>query len=65
MIQPSQSYFSSPMVMVTKKDISWCRCPDYKQLEKMTIKDMFPIPIICELLDELHKKLFTMLDLCS
>jgi hypothetical protein len=32
--QPSQSSFSSLVVMVTKKDGSWCMCPDYKQLKK-------------------------------
>jgi hypothetical protein len=29
-VQPSQSYFSSPVVMVTKKDGSWRMCPDYR-----------------------------------
>jgi hypothetical protein len=52
--------------MVTKKDSSWSMCPNYRYLNKMTIKYKFYIPTIDELLDELHgEKLFTMLDLCS
>ena len=54
MIRPSQSPYSSPVVLVKKKDGSWKLRVNYRQLSKYTILDKFPIPIIEELLDELY-----------
>ena len=65
-IRPSQSSYSAPMVMVCKPDGSWCMCLDYIELNKITIKYAFPIPVIDELLDKLHGAVcFTKLDMCS
>jgi hypothetical protein len=63
-IQPSQSYFSSPVVMVCKKEGSWHMCLDYIEIDKMTIKYVFPILVIDELLDEFQgESFFTKLDI--
>ena len=65
-IRPSSSPFAAPVLFVLKKDKSARLCVDYRALNKLTIKNKFPMPRIEYILERLDgAKYFTKIDLKS
>lgn len=62
-IQPSSSDWASAPVLVRKKDGSVRWCVDYRALNKVTVKDTYPLPLIEECMDTLSgNRWFSKLD---
>ena len=65
-IRPSQSPYSSPVVLVKKKSGELRLCIDYRRLNTATVKDRYPLPRIDDIFDRLFgAQLFSTLDLFS
>nr|GEW01160.1 retrotransposon protein, putative, Ty3-gypsy subclass [Tanacetum cinerariifolium] len=65
-IRPSSSPWGAPVLFVKKKDGSFRMCIDYKELNKLTVKNRYPLPKIDDLFDQLQgSQFFSKIDLRS
>ncbi|KAK1410455.1 hypothetical protein QVD17_36992 [Tagetes erecta] len=65
-IRPSSSPWGAPILFVKKKDGSMRMCVDYRELNKVTIKNRYPLPRIDDLFDQLQgSRFFSKIDLRS
>ncbi|GJT04652.1 putative reverse transcriptase domain-containing protein [Tanacetum coccineum] len=53
-ICPSSSPWGAPVLFVKKKDKTFCMCIDYRDLNKLTVKNRYPLPRINDLFDQLQ-----------
>ncbi|GJZ31893.1 putative reverse transcriptase domain-containing protein [Tanacetum coccineum] len=65
-IRPSHSPWGAPVLFVKKKDGSFRMCIDYRELNKLTVKNRYPLPRIDDLFDQLQgSRYFSKIDLPS
>lgn len=63
-IRPSHSDYASPVVLTKKKNGSFRVCIDYRRLNRKTVKDRFPIPLIEDQIDKLNgARIFSTIDM--
>ncbi|MCO5561728.1 hypothetical protein L7F22_015351 [Adiantum nelumboides] len=66
MVRPSSSSFCSPVLLVQKEDGTYRMCVDYRALNRITIKNRFPVPRVEDLFDKLQGSIyFSRIDLKS
>ncbi len=64
-ICPSKSHMGAPVFFIKKKDGLPCLVQDYWKLNKITVKNSYPLPLVSNILTCLHDaEFFTVLDLC-
>ncbi|GJV68081.1 putative reverse transcriptase domain-containing protein, partial [Tanacetum coccineum] len=65
-IQPSTSPWGAPVLFVKKKDESFRMCINYRELNKLTVKNRYPLPIIDDLFNQLQgSSVYSKIDLRS
>ncbi|XP_060673257.1 uncharacterized protein LOC125420382 [Ziziphus jujuba] len=65
-LRPSKAPYGAPVLFQKKKDGTLRLCVDYRALNKVTVRNKYPIPLIADLFDQLSEaKFFTKLDLRS
>lgn len=65
-VEVSQSPWSSPIVLVKKKDGSYRFCVDFRKLNSVTVRDSYPLPLVADTLDKLRNaKYLSSLDIKS
>nr|GEV58616.1 hypothetical protein [Tanacetum cinerariifolium] len=65
-IRPSSSPWGAPVLFVKKKDGSFRMCIDYRELNKLTVKNRYPLPRIDDLFDQLQRSsIYSNIDLRS
>ncbi|GJY48708.1 reverse transcriptase domain-containing protein [Tanacetum coccineum] len=65
-IRPSSSPWGAPVLFVKKKDESFRMCIDYRELNKLTVKNRYPLPRIDDLFDQLQgSSVYSKIDLRS
>ncbi|GKF92531.1 putative reverse transcriptase domain-containing protein, partial [Tanacetum coccineum] len=65
-IRPNSSHWRAPVLFVKKKDGSFWMCIDYRELNKLTVKNRYPLPRIDDLFDQLQGSIvYSKIDLRS
>ena len=65
-IRPSTSPWGAPILFAKKKDKTLRLCIDYRQLNRVTIKNQYPLPRIDDLFDQLRgARVYYKIDLCT